>query len=337
MSTPLSPIANFAASWAASQIQGTTVAIPCRSCSDDKQGNGGDGVVVIFRASRRLRNSSRSKPFQEKDPNDNKDPTTTTNRMGLRLIYPVYTSSDALPTSQFSTVPLWTLLSSQGATATSSVWCTMTGFAPDVDYLMGVLLQQVDIHATLFHDDTIVTRVGSSALSSHLHTLSSVVQEAGESGRPYGIQALLIGGKQKRHADQYTLRLATLDPSGGYQDWKYGTAIGNRADVVRRKLGECIRQAKDEIENLVSSENGSSRPHQRPFAATGRQALQWGLEALSAAIPDPTHNGDNDQQQNDGYSDLCQALLLWCDDTTHDLCVAQIDPDELDQVSSKWQ
>jgi Proteasome subunit len=235
--TPLSPIGNFAASWAASQIQGTTVAIPCRRCNDDKQGDGdGDGVVVIFRTSRRLRNSS-NKSFRERDPNDFKDPTTTTSRMGLRLIYPVYSSSDALPTSPFGTVPSWTLLSSQGATATSSAWCTMTGFAPDVDYLTGVLLQQVDIHATLFHDDTIVTRVGSCALSSHVHTLSTVLQQAGESGRPYGIQALLIGGKQRRHADQYTLRIVTLDPSGGYQDWKYGTAIGYHADGVRRKLG----------------------------------------------------------------------------------------------------
>jgi 20S proteasome alpha/beta subunit len=328
--TPLSPIANFAASWVASQIQGTTVAIPCRCCSDDKQGDEGDGVVVIFRTSRHLRNSS-SKSSDEKDPASPNYPTTTTNRMGLRLIHPIYSSSDALPTSQLGTVPSWTLLSSQGATATASAWCSMTGFAPDVDYLTGVLLQQVDVHATLFHDDTIVTRVGSSALSSHIQTLSSVLQEAGESGRPYGIQALLIGGKQRRHDDHYALRLVTLDPSGGYQDWKYGTAIGYHSDVVRRKLGKCIRQAKGEIETLVSS-NGSNRPSQRPFAATGRQALQWGLEALSAAIPDPTNN-NGDDQQNRGDSNRCQALLLWRDETTHDLCVAQIDPEEL-QFSS---
>jgi hypothetical protein len=235
--------------------------------------------------------------------------------LGLRLTDPVYRSyydsssraaaAAATTASTSHALIKWTLLQNGAAlsssASTSLVCCTMTGFAPDVDYITGVLLQLVENHHTLYSSSSGSSSISqvdfdsgkstrSGTMQRWIQVISDFLREPGQfqGGRPYGIQALLIGRRHhlatKRRAgvdgdvctdatsnsapgvrssllNRHPLRVVTFDPSGGYRDWPLGvTAIGRWAKEVRRQLVQtCIEATTTSTTTTVSNGDAATR------------------------------------------------------------------------------
>jgi 20S proteasome alpha/beta subunit len=115
-----------------------------------------------------------------------------------------------------------------------------------------------------------------------VRALSSTVQLAAlaEGGRPFGVQALVVGLDKKDK-----LLLYTVDPTGGWQHYGGGaTAVGRGAEKVRTLLYKAIKDAS------TSDDRGA------------RVALRI---AISALVEKPIKNGgDND-------ADKLEAVLVW--------------------------
>ena len=152
--------------------------------------------------------------------------------------------------------------------------CAMTGFAADVQHLTRVTLRQVESHQTLYSHAMSVDRI--------VRALSFTLQRAAleEGGRPYGVQALVVGLDKKDK-----MLLYTVDPTGGWQHYGGGaTAVGRGAEEVRTKLYKARRDA-------VSSVHLGAKA-----------ALKI---AISSLVEKPIKDG--------GYNiaDKLEALLIW--------------------------
>jgi 20S proteasome alpha/beta subunit len=296
----LSPIENFGASWAASSVQGTTIAIPVKL---KESGNGEDdrscdAVVMILRSTAVSALGSRRIPAAGVD----NSPGTLIDG-GLRVLQPTYHSSDSLTANQSS--QRWTFL---GSTAI----CSMTGFASDIDYLTRMLQNRMDNHRFTYEGTS--SSSSSPMLTLQLvQTLAERLQEAcqWQNGRPYGVQALVIGHDRRSRITAAginpapSLRIFSLDPSGGYLHWSSGTAIGRSAVNVRKQLYDCLRTSKKESGTIDA-----------------RNALEVGLRAsLQARREESAHLEPSDRYE---------ALLLW-EDGEH-LCIAPIDAVQIDEL-----
>lgn len=111
--------------------------------------------------------------------------------------------------------------------------CAMTGFAADVQHLTRATLRQVESHQTLYSQAMSVDRI--------VKALSFTMQRAAleEGGRPFGVQALIVGLDKKDK-----MLLYTVDPTGGWQHYGGGaTAIGRGAEEVRTQLYKAKKDA----------------------------------------------------------------------------------------------
>lgn len=340
----LAPMENFQSSWVASSIQGTTLAVPFQWHNNDSNSNSNndtesskddtkelDAVVVVLRYTatatagdpRRRRLSAESRAD---DNDENGEMVTLTRTMGGLRILP---SERSVRTGGPSR---WTML---GPTA----FVAMTGLVADVDHLTRILLYQVNhVHRSTHDGSTMGTHVPLLPLQL-VHALSNQLQDAGRAfeGRPYGIQALLIGYDPRRRRcrddtpsapdgtapttttrPSSALRIYTLDPSGGYRHWLSGTAVGRDAAAVRRHL--CGRRTA----------TPTTAPPDRS-AASGRTALATALRAFlraqrttTTAVPLARPSSDEE--------DRYEALLLWLPHDGDPLGVATIDPKQVDAV-----
>jgi 20S proteasome alpha/beta subunit len=272
----LSPIPNFGPSWVASAAHGTSIAIRC-SFNQTEFPDCSDALLLILRSS----SLSRS-PREEAVP-------STLELDGIRIIEPTYHSSDELTWHKLSR--RWTFL---GSTAL----CSMTGFSLDVDYLTRFLQKVVDDCRSVLESTSAVRSIPLSTLQI-VQSLAEEVQEAGQwqGGRPFGIQALLIG-KDYTAENAASLGLYTIDPSGSYRSWRGGTAIGRNAKVAREKIYEYWKSSHRKL---------SSSPLSALFV--GLRASVLSRKEESEAI-----------ERTDQY----EALLIWL--TKDQLNVALIDP-----------
>eukprot|EP00980_Cylindrotheca_fusiformis_P023613 scaffold10671_cov131-Cylindrotheca_fusiformis.AAC.11 len=118
----------------------------------------------------------------------------------------------------------------------------MTGLASDVEHLARILQRQADDHFNVY-DKSMTTH-------SMTERLSSVLQQAAQAkgGRPFGVQALLVGVDDINPARG--LCIYSVDPSGSWQSWGSGTAIGKYAPELRKEIA---RKQKNSPENLESA------------------------------------------------------------------------------------
>ena len=121
-----------------------------------------------------------------------------------------------------------------------------------------------------------------------------------ESGRPFAVQALMVGYAR---ASKEKLFLFTLDPSGGYRHWESATAIGKDASSVRKRLYELLSARENEA------------------TCSAKVALDVAVQALIEKEPSSSNADDED-----GLF-ILEALLVWRGETTRGaISVATIDP-----------
>lgn len=203
----LSPVPNFEASWAASTTHGTTVAVEYHST--DNNDNSTSGIVILLR----------SRPTFSPDKKQVK--TAGSIMVDGLTIKPM--SRVASPRSS----DRWCRLG-------NNILCCMTGLASDVDHLYSVLEYHVDTNRIIYE--------GSSIMSTAkiVEILAEYLQEESQStnGRPFGVQCLLLGTSSTS-----TMRMYTLEPSGGIRYWGGATAIGNSAQKIRGELSKALRSS----------------------------------------------------------------------------------------------
>jgi 20S proteasome alpha/beta subunit len=267
----ISPIRNFEPSLAASSAQGTTISVSYPRDGSRQQ----TGIVVVFRS-----------PYKGGSVRKKSAKTDWTLIDGIR-VRP--TSSDTATNSESS--HRWTLL--------SDALCCMTGLASDVDYLSRCIQKQVDTHRVVYEG----TRVFSAL--QLVRVLCELLQEAtkgSSGGRPYGVQALIVGTSPTRDA----LQMYTVDPSGGFRHWGTGTAIGRGAALVRKHV---YRQ------NITN---------QTP-PTCAKEALEVALRASFSA---------NKELFDANADDPYQALLVWTDEQGR-FRVGSIDESVIDEFRER--
>ena len=297
--TTSTPIPNFESSWTASSVGGTTIAIPftLNNIEGSKQNHdvACGAVVMIFRSSLPLAFSSTTNGVMMRRKSERVKSAFAPG--GVNIVGPIYTTSDDLPLSQAS--QRWTLL---GSTAI----CSMTGFAPDIDYLTRYLQSLVDRHRTTY-ESTSASKTTLISPMSLVEALAEELQEAGQwqGGRPFGIQALIVGRDTVREPTS-SLGIFTLDPSGGYRRWRGGAAIGRNGKTIRDLL----------LEYWMSPKN------MKECNDDGVEALFSGLQASVLA-----RMGESEQLES---SDTYEAVLIW--QSKKDFCVAQVDRAQIDEM-----
>jgi 20S proteasome alpha/beta subunit len=131
----------------------------------------------------------------------------------------------------------------------SNSLCAMTGLASDVEQVCRILQRQVDGHFNVYDDNlpvhSMTERVGELL---HQATIS-------KGGRPFGVQTILVGGSDIDRAKKFCLY--TIDPSGSWQSWPWGTSIGKFAKEVRTELAKKLESPpsslKEALEQIIES------------------------------------------------------------------------------------
>lgn len=186
----------------------------------------------------------------------------------------------------------------------------MTGLASDVDYLSRTLQKQSNAHRTIYESNH------QQKTLKVVMNLAEILQDAVQwkEGRPFGVQALVVGLDRTAPTSTVRLNLFSLDPSGGFRHWGSATAIGRGAQQVRKHLYESL---------VVSSKN--KKEEQVP--TNGKKALEEALKACITAMREASHNIDSDQYQ---------ALFVWTEKDGQ-MRVATIDPDQVHECRQMLQ
>ena len=264
----VSPIKHLEASVAASSARGSVAAIRCI------QDNQECVVVVSLRPSTTVNNLKSTPP--------------AVNEKLTEKLFGVKTKTlSSLQTPASFCIQL-------GGSCT----CTMTGFAADIQHLMGVAMEKVESHQALYSQSMSVDRI--------VRAIASTVQSAARSqgGRPYGIQALFVGLDSQGKFQMYT-----IDPTGGWQHYGGGaTAVGRGAKEVRALLYKNIKNG-----TLTEDSDGNVS-----------NALRI---AISSLVGESIKEGDNEEDFANNHK--LEALLLW--KTKRDECsMRRIDDSEVD-------
>lgn len=319
-SLPVSPVANWEPSWAASSAHGTTVAVKFGS---------GEGCVVL------LRSSSAAAPVAPitttEDPLASLIPTRThrssnkgdsgsgngTIRVGPFNL-PLWMEHDDSnsPEADNAAYHYYSSSNSDGASSRvasdrgskrwawlgSDVLTFWTGLASDVDHAVAVLQHRWDNHR-LIYEAAPDHPLGTGMAVRTVATLLSAAAQVSH-GRPYGIQCLVVGlapypppplhpaFNRLTASSSPVLQFVTLDPGGGYRHWGAATAIGRGADRVRRHLHAQLLQQQQQQRTSVDDNNKG-----QDFGA--RDALRVALNATRLAWPD------------DGEASPCTAIVVW--------------------------
>jgi 20S proteasome alpha/beta subunit len=289
----MAPIQNFEPSWTASSAGGTTIAIPFTlkdvACANQKHDSCSEAVLLIFRSSVPLAISSSTDGARNYQRTERL--TSALALGGLRIVGPMYSNSDAIPLSR--SAQRWTLLG-------SGTICSMTGFAPDIDYLTRYVQNFIDNHRTTY-ESTCFSKTASVSPIKLVELLAEELQEAGQwqGGRPFGVQILMVGPDP-------TLGIFTLDPGGGHRRWRGAAAIGRNGKIIRDRL----------FEHWISQSSTEE------FPDDGVEALSSGLHASVLSRMEESEKLER--------SDTYEAMLVW--QVKSEVCAAQIDRAQIDDI-----
>lgn len=165
----------------------------------------------------------------------------------------------------------------------------MTGLSSDVDHVTRVLQKHVQDHRGIFDEASLPMPVSGIA-----KWLAETVRSAAKwnGGRPYGLQALLVGRE-----DSQNLSVYSVDPSGAWRHWGSGcTAIGRNSEDIRQQLHDELQEEPANLNPLRS--------------------LKVALKALLLATRAASVNQDNDDYN---------AVLVWVDPGGSQCRVATVD------------
>lgn len=178
--------------------------------------------------------------------------------------------------------------------------CCMTGLASDVDFLVRSLQKHADTHQIIYE--------GSHAQPTLkvVRQLTSMLQAAvqGQGGRPYGVQALIVGQDTAATGTAgCALNVFTTDPSGGYRHWGSATAIGRGAAQVRKHL----------------------------YVSVSKEIPASAKDALCAAMRASIKAG-REAEVNVAADEFCAIVVQSAKGSSSTLRVATIDPEQVQEL-----
>lgn len=188
----------------------------------------------------------------------------------------------------FISHPRWRMLA-------PNLFCTMTGFSSDISHLMMVLSRTNELYHVNFNQQL--------PLYKSVLAFSSMLKDATQQkgGRPFGIEALLIGINRDNEWQLYS-----CNPTGMYRHFPSGRAI--------------IGKNHEQILKEIDKKDGDI------IGINSRDALKLCVSAILA-----TSDRTAESQYNDN---IFEGLLLWKTDT--DCYVSQIHPELLEEIISSY-
>ena len=313
------PIRHWEPSWVASSAQGTSLAVSChlneeflglKSSSGENNNNNNNNCVLLLMRSAAPQTVSSALEWRP-----------PASRKGWKDLSLAHNSKNDIADTDATAKPLRILEASLDAfvatsssqQAASSSWTpfgnyaigSMTGLSSDVDHVSRVVQQGVHTHRIIY-DATSFPCPVSQLVTSMAGTVRDAAKWKG--GRPYGLQAMLVGSNNNSRQSMNKMRVYTVDPSGAWRSWGSGcTAIGRNAEGVRQNL-------YDELRKLLPSEI-STKAFLHP-----KLALEIAFKSLLTATRAANVNQDSDQYE---------AVLFWVDQATGQCRVATIHPEDV--------
>jgi 20S proteasome alpha/beta subunit len=332
-SSALSPVKHFQESLTASTAHGTVVAIAARMNSngnDDKHGHEQPCIVLVSHSPSngyRLRSSddaagagTTNNTYNNCIDTDIENTSTSGDQVNTVDVDADNVSiSDNVEKSSSSQLSHLTALHPQGdgplLSTSSSFYLLnngnaivgMTGFVPDAQHLVKCAVQSTiqyghlhDLHGDNdYHYDT---PGGGTGGGMPLHKLvvqnmARQLQRASLSsgGRPFGVQALLVGPKGPSGAHRGRkggsgMDVFTVDTAGGWNHWGSGmTAIGRHGASIRKGIVKAMQtkmkeatKAKDVLD-AKNNNNKSAEKGDEEGEGCARTSLSFD-EALGIAI-----------------------------------------------------
>jgi 20S proteasome alpha/beta subunit len=226
-----SPVPHFTESLAASSSHGTIIAISCSADPDTCSSTNESCVVVVSHS-----------PYKE-EQEDN-----------------LLSASNNLLNENQEPIRHYGSITSSLHYLHSDLLLGMTGFVPDVNHLLRSFA-----NTALLYEHVLSSSCSSSSSSSDVQPeqttstttipvkklvvqgISRELRNAAMSnnGRPYGVQALVVGRKPK-------LTIYTVDSIGGWTHWGGGaTAIGRYDQKVRVNLAAELKKRNNDIRQLT--------------------------------------------------------------------------------------
>ena len=246
--SPLYPSNSFGPSMRASATASTIIAVTAPASNDDEAETASGECCVILTKSHMQsggkRESGDANGGGGSDVDDDGDGgVTVASAISVASESPeLHPESDLQPITRPGrhTPTLSVLSTGSNNVGTPPLLAAFTGFTPDVHHLSLRLAKTYSSHLHLYGG--IPMRTDRAA-----QNLADVVRSAASGeGRPYGVQALVVGDRPRSQQ----LQLYTIDPAGGCTHWSGGgTAIGKDAELVRKCLLRCLRP-NEELKNL---------------------------------------------------------------------------------------
>ena len=328
--SPLYPSNSFGPSMRASATASTIVAVtaPVSDC-DDTETSGGECCVILTKSHVPSGGKNGDADNRDADDDDDGDGGVTVASVLARdkaraeaeatdeIIAMMSREREGLSPGTFDTwlaaeqpdlqpivrpgrhTPTISVLSTGSNNAgTPPLIAAFTGFTPDVHHLSLRLAKTYSNHLHLFGG--IPMRTDKAA-----QNLADVVRSAAsDEGRPYGVQALVVGDRPRSQK----LQIYTIDPAGGCTHWSGGgTAIGKDAELVRKCLLTSLRP-NDELKRLSAGVIADLRADLRdivdvddedivnPGASRGPpKSWQDALDRAMMATLEATLSGDMDE------------------------------------------
>jgi len=215
-SSSLYPISNLEASLAASNAQGTTVAIRCN-----------EGIVLITM-------SPKDESCVLQSSHEQQQSMVEISENDVEGFVPIISRGETISKS------VKVLQEKNGLVM------SLTGFAPDCNYVTRYAAGAVSEHEFIYGGEFL----GCQSLVRD--TLAPLLREKtmGNGNRPLGIQAMVIGGEKVGNREQ---TLVTLDPSGNIRYWAQHAVIGKHSDIVKRYLTSVSSNATTDKQRQIST------------------------------------------------------------------------------------
>jgi hypothetical protein len=345
-SSPISPVANWDPSWAASSAQGTTVVVafdgsascqasarPHGDADDDSSPNNdvadlaavvardrtlldplcGSGCVVLMRSTSPPTPgsslSSTSSPFVPSVA----PPRTGSHASGVTAEQADEARGTSLPLLQRVDAGRMVVdrVTRRWAWMPPTVLVAMTGLASDVDHLLSTLQSEWDSH--------VATYEGSDhALSPHRVATVSLAQAlyGADGGRPYGVQCLVVGPTPIRtDNDDASSSSAPNRKAPSFGMFTLDPGGGYRHWGVATAIGRAADRVRRNVHEILTMKPQGSGG----LPEDAGEALRVALNATASAL------GDNDDGK-DGSGAHYTALVLVHRGNGHAPLMAIVDP-----------
>ena len=272
----IAPIPNWQASWTASQASSTVMAMVYKDC-----------IVMLIRSPSsnvwkgRCTSKSGCDRVQYSSCRNKEDDVPVVHGLPVEEADVISgwssSSSSSSPLSnQLYSAPSPSWVSLPNPSRGQCTICAMTGLAVDVEHLYLQLRKECESYNVLKQHHLATTNTYTKYLAMELqqNCLSS-------NSRPYGVQALFVGcdgiynpnneddkdSKSGSDCDDDddviddALCIYSMDPSGSWQSWSKGTAIGKFGPELRYLLGKKLKRKERQQEanddtGIVPSNNG---------------------------------------------------------------------------------